>query len=92
MPSEEIWKGVAQNFVNNLSPEVLRYAKLIYEHTLGEKKYTFVEEINDTICNGLRAIKNAIKDKCIVLGAGAFQVRLSAHLNKFKSSIKGGPR
>ncbi|CAG8512352.1 14489_t:CDS:2 [Funneliformis caledonium] len=111
MPSEEIWKGVAQNFVNDLSPEVLIYAGLIYEQTLGEEKYTFVEEvknpksvtilvkgpnfhiitqINDAIRDGLRVVKNAIEDKYIVPGVGAFQVRISAYLNKFKSSVKGG--
>ncbi|CAG8478307.1 5495_t:CDS:2 [Funneliformis caledonium] len=86
-----------------------RYTRLIYKYTLGEEKYTFIEEvknpksvmilvkgpnshtiaqINDAICNKLRAIKNAIEDKCIVLGAKAFQVGLSSHLNKFKSSVK----
>ncbi|CAG8572155.1 5156_t:CDS:2 [Funneliformis caledonium] len=35
-----------------------------------EKKYG---KINDAIYNGLQVIKNAIEDKCIVLGAGVFQ-------------------
>lgn len=39
--------GVAQNSVDDLSPEVLGYAGLVYEHTLGEEKYTFVEECKD---------------------------------------------
>lgn len=39
--------GVAQNSVDDLSPEVLGYAGLVYEHTLGEEKYTFVEETRD---------------------------------------------
>ena len=37
--------GVAQNSVDDLSPDVLGYAGLVYEHTLGEEKYTFVEEV-----------------------------------------------
>ncbi|CAI2161982.1 5055_t:CDS:2 [Funneliformis geosporum] len=102
--------GVAQNSVDDLSPEILGYAGLIYEHILGEEKYTFVEEvknpksvtilikgpnshtiaqINDAVRDGLRAVKNAIEDKCVVPGAGAFQVGLSTHLSKFKSSVKG---
>lgn len=39
--------GVAQNSVDDLTPEVLGYAGLVYEHTLGEEKYTFVEETRD---------------------------------------------
>lgn len=39
--------GIAQNSVDDLSPEVLGYAGLVYEHTLGEEKYTFVEEVRD---------------------------------------------
>ncbi|KAL1916369.1 uncharacterized protein VTP21DRAFT_5986 [Calcarisporiella thermophila] len=39
--------GIAQNSVDDLSPEVLGYAGLVYEHTLGEDKYTFVEEVRD---------------------------------------------
>jgi len=102
--------GVAQNSVDDLTPEVLGHAGLIYEHVLGEEKYTFVEEvkdpksvtilikgpnahtiaqINDAVRDGLRAVKNAIEDKSVVPGAGAFQVGLSAHLTKFKDSVKG---
>lgn len=39
--------GVAQNSVDDLSPEVLGWAGLVYEHTLGEEKYTFVEEVKN---------------------------------------------
>ncbi|RMD43039.1 hypothetical protein DV735_g2095, partial [Chaetothyriales sp. CBS 134920] len=39
--------GQAQNSVDDLSPEVLGWAGLVYEHTLGEEKYTFVEEVKD---------------------------------------------
>jgi T-complex protein 1 subunit zeta len=102
--------GIAQNSVDDLTLEVLGYAGLVYEHTLGEEKYTFVEEvkdpksvtilikgpnahtitqINDAIRDGLRAVKNAVEDKSVIPGAGAFQVGLSAHLTKFKDSVKG---
>lgn len=37
--------GVAQNSVEDLTPDVLGWAGLVYEHTLGEEKYTFVEEV-----------------------------------------------
>lgn len=83
----------------------------MYEHTLGEEKYTFVEDvrepksvtllikgpnqhtitqINDALRDGLRAVKNAIEDKHLVPGAGAFEISLSAHLhNNVKKLAKG---
>lgn len=39
--------GTAQNSVDDLTPDVLGYAGLVYEHTLGEEKYTFVEEVKE---------------------------------------------
>ncbi|CAB3401404.1 unnamed protein product [Caenorhabditis bovis] len=39
--------GEAVNSVDDLTPEVLGWAGLVYEHTLGEEKYTFVEECKD---------------------------------------------
>ncbi|KAK1142176.1 T-complex protein 1 subunit zeta [Aspergillus melleus] len=39
--------GIAQNSVEDLTPDVLGWAGLVYEHQLGEEKYTFVEEVKD---------------------------------------------
>ena len=39
--------GSAQNSVEDLDPSVLGWAGLVYEHTLGEEKYTFVEKVKD---------------------------------------------
>ncbi|RWA11200.1 hypothetical protein EKO27_g3904 [Xylaria grammica] len=39
--------GVAQNSVEDLSPDVLGWAGLVYEQQLGEEKYTFIEEVKD---------------------------------------------
>jgi T-complex protein 1 subunit zeta len=39
--------GTAQNSVEDLTPDVLGWAGLVYEHQLGEEKYTFVEEVKD---------------------------------------------
>lgn len=39
--------GVAMNSVDDLSPEILGHAGLIYEHTLGEEKFTFVEDVKE---------------------------------------------
>jgi T-complex protein 1 subunit zeta len=83
----------------------------VYEHTLGEEKFTFVEEvkdprsvtllikgpnphtvqqIQDALRDGLRAVKNAIEDGALVPGAGAFEVACAAHLSDtFKKTVKG---
>ncbi|KAH8828159.1 chaperonin Cpn60/TCP-1 family [Flagelloscypha sp. PMI_526] len=103
--------GVAQNSVDDLSPDVLGWAGLVYEHTLGEEKYTFVEnvkdpksvtllikgpnphtiqQIQDALRDGLRAVSNAILDNALVPGAGAFEVSASAHLSgPVRKSAKG---
>ncbi|KAJ3074179.1 T-complex protein 1 subunit zeta [Podochytrium sp. JEL0797] len=102
--------GVGQNSVDDLNPSVLGHAGLVYEHVLGEEKFTFMEnvenpasvtllltgpnahtimQVNDAVRDGLRAVKNAIEDECVIPGAGAFHVALSSHLTKFKASVKG---
>jgi T-complex protein 1 subunit zeta len=103
--------GSAQNSLDDLSPDVLGWAGLVYEHTLGEEKYTFVEDvksprsvtllikgpnahtiqqIQDALRDGTRAIKNAIEDAALIPGAGAFEVACAAHLSgPVKTSAKG---
>lgn len=39
--------GVAQNSVEDLTADALGWAGLVYEQTLGEEKYTFIEEVKD---------------------------------------------
>lgn len=97
--------------MDDLTPDVLGWAGLVYEQTLGEEKYTFVEEvkdpksvtllikgpsshvlqqIQDAIRDGLRAVKNALEDNSLVPGAGAFEVACAAHLSgPVKKSAKG---
>ncbi|KAI1796520.1 chaperonin-containing T-complex zeta subunit Cct6 [Ganoderma leucocontextum] len=103
--------GTAQNSVDDLRPDVLGWAGLVYEHTLGEEKFTFVEEVKDpksvtllikgpnahtiqqtqdALRDGLRAVKNALEDEALIPGAGAFEVACAAHLNgAVKKSAKG---
>ncbi len=103
--------GIAQNSVDDLEPSILGWAGLVYEHTLGEEKFTFVEEvkspksvtllikgpnahtiqqIQDALRDGLRAVKNALEDEALIPGAGAFEVACSAHLSgPVKKSAKG---
>ncbi len=33
--------------MEDLSPDILGYAGLVYEHTLGEEKFTFVEHVKE---------------------------------------------
>ncbi|XP_047510993.1 T-complex protein 1 subunit zeta [Pieris napi] len=105
--------GSAMNSVDDLTEECLGYAGLVYEHILGEEKYTFVEncknpqsvtilikgpnkhtltQIKDAIRDGLRAINNAIEDKCIVPGAAAFEIKTNLELLKYKDTVKGKAR
>ena len=42
--------GVSQNSVEDLTPECLGWAGNVYEHTLGEEKYTFIVRISPSIC------------------------------------------
>lgn len=102
--------GVAVNSVDDLDESKLGYAGAVYEHILGENKFTFVEDvknplsvtilikgpnkhtltqIKDAVRDGLRAVNNAINDKCIIAGAGSFEVRCYNELLKHKDSIKG---
>eukprot|EP00249_Psilotum_nudum_P013496 c24363_g1_i1 orf=128-1732(+) len=39
--------GEAVNSVDDIGPDVLGWAGLVYEHVLGEEKYTFVEDVKN---------------------------------------------
>lgn len=51
--------GTAQNSVDDLTPDVLGHAGLVYEHTLGEEKFTFVEEVKDP-----KSVTLLVKGEC----------------------------
>lgn len=47
-------------------------------------------QIQDALRDGFRSVKNAIEDKCLIPGAGAFEIACSKHLGSaLKSSAKG---
>jgi T-complex protein 1 subunit zeta len=48
--------GVALNSIDEMTPEMLGKAGLVYEHVLGEEKYTFIEE-----CEHPRSVTLLIK-------------------------------
>jgi T-complex protein 1 subunit zeta len=39
--------------------------------------------------DGLRAVKNAIEDKCVIPGAGAFEIAAHVHLTNYKETVAG---
>lgn len=57
----------------------------------GPNKHTILQ-IKDAIRDGLRAINNAIEDKCIIPGAGAFELRARNVLMEYKDTVKGKVR
>ena len=57
----------------------------------GPNKHTIIQ-IKDAIHDGLRAVKNAIEDKCVVPGAGAFEIVAHARLMEHMKTVKGRQR
>ena len=94
--------GTPIHSIEDMDESQLGYAGKVSEATIGEDKFTFVEEckvpksctlllqgpnnhtiaqIKDAVRDGLRAVKNAVEDKAIVPGAGAFEVAASMYLH-----------
>ena len=94
--------GNALNSVEEMDETCLGSAGLVYEHVLGENKFTFVEQcanplsvtilmkgpnkhtltqVKDAVRDGLRAVKNALEDGCVVPGAGAYEVKSLVYVN-----------
>lgn len=105
--------GQAMNTVEDLDESCLGYAGVVYEHVLGENKFTFVEEcknpksvtillragnkhalvqMKDAVRDGLRAVKNALEDGCVVPGAGSYEVAVHMALKKAMDHVKGRER
>lgn len=93
--------------VEDMEESMLGYAGKVSEVTLGDDKFTFVEEckhpksctlllqgpnthtidqIKDAVRDGLRAVKNAVEDRFVVPGAGAFE--LAAAMNLRENVVK----
>ncbi|OQR68334.1 T-complex protein 1 subunit zeta-like [Tropilaelaps mercedesae] len=101
--------ATAVNSMDGLTPDVLGFAGQVFEHVLGENKYTFIEDlknpksvtilikgpnkhtitmIKDAVHDGLRSVKNAIEDDCIVPGAGAFEIAAHYALMEYEKEVK----
>ncbi len=57
----------------------------------GPNEHTIVQ-IKDAVRDGLRAVKNTIDDKAVVVGGGAFEVAANIELKKFADTVSGKPR
>ncbi|KAI3387667.1 hypothetical protein SNEBB_005271 [Seison nebaliae] len=57
----------------------------------GPNKYT-ITRIKEALRDGLRAVKNAIDDKCVIPGAGAFEIAAYQRIMKEKESVKDRSR
>jgi T-complex protein 1 subunit zeta len=105
--------GQAMNSIDDMDESCLGYAGVVYEHVIGENKFTFVEEcknprsvtivmkasnkhtltqMKDAVHDGLRAVKNALEDGCVVPGAGAYEVAVHIALKKAMEELKGRER
>lgn len=103
--------GKMLNSIDDITESDLGFAGVVYEQTLGEDKYTFIEGVEnpfsctilikgpndysiaqtrDAIRDGLRAVSNTISDKCVIPGAGSFEIAAAEHLNEFaRKSVSG---
>jgi len=89
--------------VEDLTPDCLGQAGVVYEYNLGDEKFTFMEElkdpnsctvlirgpnsftiglINESLRDGLRAVKNTLETNTIVPGAGAYEIAANEYLKK----------
>merc|ERR1712160_74137 len=103
--------GNQLNSVDNLNLEDMGFAKKVYEQTLGDDKYTFIDGVEnpfsctilikgpndytiaqtkDAIRDGLRAVSNTIEDRCVLPGAGSFEIAAWEHLMQYsKKEVSG---
>lgn len=57
----------------------------------GPNRHTLMQ-LKDAVRDGLRAVKNAIDDRAIIPGAGAFEVAVNQTLQQYKEKVKGKQR
>ena len=102
--------GVAVNGVDDLTEKDLGWAGKVSQETLGEEKFTTVEDcknpksvtillkgpddhtiaiLKEAVRDGLRAVSNTIKDKCVIPGAGALEVFFYSKLMEYKDTVEG---
>lgn len=55
----------------------------------GPNKHT-ITQMKDAVRDGLRAVRNTIEDRCVLPGAGAFEIAACAHLKKYAEKVATG--
>ena len=58
------------------------------DHLIGPNKHTILQ-VKDACRDGIRSVYNAIVDKTLVPGGGAFEVHAYRELVKFKATVPG---
>eukprot|EP00501_MAST-03F_sp_TOSAG23-6_P001474 GSMAST32.ASY1.ANO1.1532.1 assembled CDS len=94
--------GRQVNSIEDLTPDCLGHADHVYEETLGEGKYCFIEGVkNPTSCtillrgpnpHTIAQLKDALRDDDlgVVPGAGSFEIAAHSYLvNEFKKNVPG---
>lgn len=51
-----------------------------------------LQQIKDAVRDGLRAVKNALEDECVIPGAGAFEAKAHHSLVAYAKTVKGKAR
>lgn len=46
-----------------------------------------IHQIKDAVRDGLKSVLNAVEDKAVVPGAGAFEIGAFSHLEEFKKTV-----
>lgn len=68
--------------------ESARKAKSVTLLIKGPDEHT-INQIKDAVRDGLRAVKNAFEDDCVIAGAGALEVACHSHLMSFSETVIG---
>lgn len=68
--------------------EAARKAKSVTLLIKGPDEHT-INQIKDAVRDGLRAVKNAYEDNCVIAGAGALEVACHSHLMEFSETVIG---
>merc|ERR1712013_682143 len=80
--------GTAMNSVDEMDETCLGSVTILMK---GPNKHTLTQ-VKDAVRDGLRAVKNALEDGCVVPGAGAYEVACHTVLKKFLETVKGKAR
>lgn len=89
-------------YAGHVYEEVLGEEKFTFVHNVRNPKSCTIlikgpnnhalQQIKDAVRDGLRAVKNAMEDECVIPGAGAFEAKANHSLLNFAKTVKGKGR